>query len=136
MVENGMVIDPCGKLYNYAKWYDDENGYIGVDDEMPEDFVKVFFEIDTSKLTADEENALWNKLDWLAYQTNNPDDPYCEGVELGELEVTLIKKGTSEDEDKYGYIEVTGYARESVYDELESLIDEYDVGYVNLKDWR
>ena len=120
-----MVIDPCGKLYNYAKWYDDENGYCGKYDEMPEEFVDVFFGIDTSKLTADEENSLWNKLDGLAYKTNNPDDP---DINLGELEVTLIEKGTFEDEDLYGYIQVTGYARESVYEELETLIDEYNVG--------
>ena len=125
MIENGMVIDPCGKLYNYAKWYDDENGYCGKYDEMPEEFVDVFFGIDTSKLTADEENSLWNKLDGLAYKTNNPDDP---DINLGELEVTLIEKGTFEDEDLYGYIQVTGYARESVYEELETLIDEYNVG--------
>ena len=125
MIENGMVIDPCGKLYNYAKWYDDENGYCGKYDEMPEEFVDVFFGIDTSKLTADEENSLWNKLDGLAYKTNNPDDP---DINLGKLEVTLIEKGTFEDEDLYGYIQVTGYARESVYEELETLIDEYNVG--------
>ncbi|MBQ7198075.1 MAG: hypothetical protein IJS29_02320 [Selenomonadaceae bacterium] len=125
MIENGMVIDPCGKLYNYAKWYDDENGYCGKYDEMPEEFVDVFFGIDTSKLTADEENSLWNKLDGLAYKTNNPDDP---DINLGELEVTLIEKGTFEDEDLYGYIQVIGYARESVYEELETLIDEYNVG--------
>ncbi|MBQ7198081.1 MAG: hypothetical protein IJS29_02355 [Selenomonadaceae bacterium] len=136
MIENGMVVDPCGKLplcytgkyLGYSGDYDDFD--YGEDYEIPEEFVDVFFGIDTSKLTADEETSLWNELDELAYKTNNPD------INLGELEVTLIEKGTFEDEDLYGYIEVTGYARESVYEELESLIDKYNVGYVNIKDWR
>lgn len=142
MIENGMVIDPCGKLnlcytgkyLGYSGDYDDFD--YGTDDETPEEFVDVFFGIDTSKLTSDEENALWNGLDWLAYETNHPYDPYCKGINLGALEVTLIENGTFEDENQYGCIEVTGYARESVYEELESIIDEYNVGYVDIKDWR
>ena len=119
-IENPMVRD-SSRSYEDAEYDDllEENG----------DLLNVFIGIDTSRLTEDEEGELFENLGNIEYQTNYPDWELGD-FDMGNLETELIGMPEFEnDELKYGYIEVRGYARESVYEKILDLLDKYDVSY-------
>lgn len=115
-VENPMVIDPCGKLKGIR--YEDGNW----DDEDVEEFYRVNMEIDTRKLTIEEENLLYAVLDDIACYRCGKD---FYGDYRGELEVESVElEGFGADE-VFGKITLKGNVTEETYDEIWKALDEF-----------
>lgn len=83
------------------------------DDEEVKEFYRVNMEVDTRKLTIEEENLLYAVLDDIACYRCGKD---FHGDYLGELEVESVElEGFGADE-LFGKITLKGYVLEEVYD--------------------
>ena len=94
------------------------------DDDLEEVF-NVYFGIDTSKLSSDEEWKLIESLESLKWIDDV--NKYDYDVDEDWFEVTCDELPEFEGKDLYGYVEVKGYVKESIYDDIWELLDRYDV---------
>ena len=94
------------------------------DDDLEEVF-NVYFGIDTSKLSSNDEWKLIEELERLSYIDDV--DKYDYDRDEDWFEVTWRELPEFEDKDLYGYVEVRGYVKESICEDIFDLLDGYDV---------
>lgn len=120
-VENPAYADACiyGNRFPITKRHYEE-------DDLEEVF-GIYFGIDTSKLTSAEEWKLIEELENLKYVDEI--DKYDYDRDENWFEVTWRELPEFEDKDLYGYVEVKGYAKESIYDDIYDVVESYDVHF-------
>lgn len=92
------------------------------DDEEDAEFFRVNMEVDTRKLTIEEENLLYAALDDIACYRCGTD---FYGDYLGELKVESVEVDGFDDNEVYGKITLKGNVTEETYDEIWNALDEF-----------
>ncbi len=96
-------------------------------DEDLEEVFAIYFGIDTSRLTSDEEWKLIDDLEELKLISDA--DKYDYDLDENWFTVTWRELPEFEDKDLFGYVEVKGYAKESLYDDIYDVLESYDVDF-------
>lgn len=124
-VENPMVIDPAPKLI--GRRYEDGNW----DDIESEDFISVDIDIDTRKLTSEEEGDLYGALDDIACYKCGYN---FAGDYFGYLSVECVEVEGADYEARNicGKITVKGEVAESVYDVLTDVLNDFGDGKIEI----